>query len=130
VTTLQRYLLFQVPGWLLVSTVVFLLFRSAVVSRNTALVLVALWVVKDLVLYPMFKGAYRKQHNAGDAGLIGLEAVAVDGLDPSGFVRVRGERWRARVAPGAAPIAAGTRVRVLAVEGLTLTVTAAEATGS
>jgi membrane-bound ClpP family serine protease len=124
VTTLRRYVLFQVPGWLLAATIVFFLFRKGVVSSGTALFLLALWVSKDFALYPMFKGAYRKGKDTGDAGLIGCEAVAVGCLDPNGFVRVRGERWRARAAPGAAPIAAGASVRVIAVQGLTLTVVA------
>ncbi len=52
--------------------------------------------------------------------LIGAEGIAQTDLDPEGTVWVRGETWTARAAAGR--IAAGERVRVLAVEGLRLRV--------
>ncbi len=55
--------------------------------------------------------------------LIGAEGVAQTDLDPEGTVWVRGETWTARAAEGR--IAAGERVRVLAVQGLRLQVTRA-----
>lgn len=52
--------------------------------------------------------------------LIGAEGIAQTDLDPEGTVWVRGETWTARSAEGR--IAAGERVRVLAVHGLRLQV--------
>ena len=64
-----------------------------------------------------------KRAPAGAEGLLGelgetLEAVAPD----AGAVRIHGERWNARAE---VPIAAGTRVRVVGVDGLELRVTEA-----
>lgn len=56
--------------------------------------------------------------------LIGAEGIAQTDLDPEGTVWVRGETWTARAAEGR--IAAGDRVRVLAVHGLRLQVTRVE----
>ncbi len=56
--------------------------------------------------------------------LIGAEGIAQTDLDPEGTVWVRGETWTARAAAGR--IAAGERVRVLAVEGLRLRVARAQ----
>ncbi len=55
----------------------------------------------------------------GPAALVGTIAVATEDCHPDGWVRVRGELWRARCASGAG---AGESVRVLAVCGLTLVV--------
>ena len=57
-------------------------------------------------------------------GLVGQEVLTLDlvgGLDRVGHVRLAGERWRA-ISGGDAPIPAGTRVLVTAVQGTTLIV--------
>jgi len=56
--------------------------------------------------------------------LVGAEGIAQTDLDPEGTVWVRGETWTARSAGGR--IAAGERVRVVAVRGLRLEVARAE----
>jgi membrane-bound serine protease (ClpP class) len=56
----------------------------------------------------------------GASGMIGQTAVARGALDGEGQVSVQGEIWRA-VAEGE-PIADGTRVRVVGIDGLTLKV--------
>jgi membrane-bound serine protease (ClpP class) len=55
----------------------------------------------------------------GEAGMLGLAAVADTNLEPEGFVRVMGERWKALAE---APIARGEHVRIVRVEGMTLRV--------
>jgi membrane-bound serine protease (ClpP class) len=55
----------------------------------------------------------------GEAGMLGLTAVADTSLEPEGFVRVMGERWKA---VAEVPIASGERVRIVRVEGMTLRV--------
>jgi membrane-bound serine protease (ClpP class) len=67
--------------------------------------------------------AHRKPVATGAEGMIGLEGVAVEDLNLSGLVRVRGELWKA-VADR--PVKAGERVRVRRVEGLSLEVERAE----
>jgi membrane protein implicated in regulation of membrane protease activity len=59
-----------------------------------------------------WRWTHRRRPAVGVEALVGVEAV----VDPDGWVRVQGELWRAR---GAAP---GDRVRVVAVDGLTLVV--------
>lgn len=69
---------------------------------------------------------------AGTEEMVGESAVARSAIDPTGNVFMRGTLWSARLASGASPIGAGDRVRVEAVDGLTLVVeplpTAAAAT--
>ncbi len=65
--------------------------------------------------------AQRKRAVTGAAGMVGAlgDVLAAIGPDRPGQVRTHGEIWRAAAAE---PIPAGARVRVTAVEGLTLTV--------
>jgi membrane-bound serine protease (ClpP class) len=64
--------------------------------------------------------ASRRPLQLGAPGLVGAAGQALGDVGPGGGeVFVHGEYWRAR---SAAPIAAGTRVRVVALDGLTATV--------
>jgi membrane-bound serine protease (ClpP class) len=60
----------------------------------------------------------------GSEELVGAVAEARSTLDPEGQVWVAGTIWSARVPDGAGPVQLGDRVRVDAVEGLTLVVSA------
>jgi membrane-bound serine protease (ClpP class) len=63
----------------------------------------------------------------GPSGIIGQLGVVRERLAPEGLVLVQGELWRA--VAEAAPLEPGVRVRVLAVDGLTLRVGKADAEG-
>lgn len=54
--------------------------------------------------------------------LIGARAEARTSLDPDGQVWIEGALWRARLADGGARLRPGDRVRVEAIDGLTLLV--------
>ncbi|HET7574465.1 MAG TPA: NfeD family protein, partial [Solirubrobacterales bacterium] len=58
----------------------------------------------------------------GSEKLVGSEAEARTAIDPDGRVWLGGTLWSARLADPAAPARLGDRVRVEAVEGLTLVV--------
>lgn len=59
---------------------------------------------------------------AGTEEMVGGEAVARSGIDPTGKAFMRGTLWSARLADGAEPVRFGDRVKVEAVDGLTLVV--------
>lgn len=59
------------------------------------------------------------------SALIGKTGTARTGLNPNGTVQVAGEQWSAHIPEGEAPIPAGTRVVVVAVDGLRLVVRSA-----
>jgi len=61
----------------------------------------------------------RRRPMTGDSGLIGKTGVVKTALDPIGRIQVHGELWSAR---SRAPVAVGQKVRVVAVDGLTLEV--------
>jgi len=120
---LVRYLLFQIPGCAVAAGVLLALVRFWDLAPRTAALLFALWVAKELALYPLLRRAYAGAGRDASDALIGRSARACESLDPQGYVRIDGELWRAELAAGCAPVAPGARVRVEAVRGLTLRVT-------
>ena len=90
-----------------------------------ALLALAVWVAKDAGMALFLAHAYEGNARGGLHDLVGKRGVAESELAPSGTVRVGAERWRALCAPGVVRIAAGSAVRVVAVEGLTAVVEAA-----
>lgn len=118
-----RYLAFQAPSWIVLVAVLVVLVRVWNLSLPLAALMLALWVVKDLALFPVLRIAYEPTGGSGGAeNLIGaLGAVSAD-LDPEGWVRIGSERWRARVSRDHSPVPAGAAVRVTSVEGLLLRV--------
>jgi len=59
---------------------------------------------------------------AGTEEMIGGEAEARSAIDPTGKAFMRGTLWSARLAEGVEPVRFGDRVKVEAVDGLTLVV--------
>jgi membrane-bound serine protease (ClpP class) len=83
-----------------------------------ALVVVAMVIeVAEVGFWIRFLRRYRV--TTGAEGLVGARAEVIEECDPSGRVRLRGEIWHARCRGGAR---VGDRVRVTAVDGLTLEV--------
>jgi membrane-bound serine protease (ClpP class) len=67
--------------------------------------------------------AHRDQPvRTGTEEIVGSDAEARSSIDPEGQVWLGGSFWSARLAAGAAPARVGDRVRVEAVDGLTLVV--------
>jgi membrane protein implicated in regulation of membrane protease activity len=117
-TPFQRYLLLQVPGWLVVAAAL------AVLHWLTGWPLwivpggVAVAVAKDLAMYRVVRDTLRPPRR----GLVGARGRAVERLAPRGYVRVEGELWQAEA--GGGPIEAGAAIVVREARGLTLRVEA------
>lgn len=61
--------------------------------------------------------------------LVGAKDIAKERLAPSGYIRVCGELWKARLQQGCPPVVEGEAVRVNERHGLTLLVEPWEAAG-
>ena len=85
-----RYVLFQVPGWVLAVIAVVLLRRWVDLSLGAATALLGVWVVKDFLLFPFLRSAYEQDTRTGAERLIGERGVAVERLDSAGYIRVHG----------------------------------------
>ncbi len=87
-------------------------------------VLLLAWVVKDIALYPALRPAYVVESKTGAEQLVGCRAQVSDRLAPQGYVRLRGELWRAELDGGVGTIESGAQVVVVGVDGLVLQVRA------
>ncbi len=110
-STLVRYLLFQIPGWVVAAAVLTFLWEVELLSGRVAGLLWIAWLVKDAVTYPLVRSSYEASaHRHGPAKLVGAQATVTRALEPDGYVRVRGELWRAHAAE---PVPVGTVVEVV-----------------
>jgi len=116
-----KYLLLEMPGWLLVGALAWGARSWWGLPDWAALGIVAAFVIKDLVLFPFVKHAYEVEMRENGSHLVGTIASVEQALDPEGWVRLGPELWRARAAQGE-DLPTGTRVSVEGVDGLTLRV--------
>jgi len=91
-----RYTAFQVPGWIIAAGGGWLLHRWLNIPLWVASGVLVVWVIKDYALYPLLGSAYELDHRRPIDRLVGEHGTASDALSPSGYIRVRGELWRAR----------------------------------
>jgi membrane-bound serine protease (ClpP class) len=77
--------------------------------------------VGEYFAWKRFLRRYRLR--SGPETLVGRTATVVDAIDPAGRVRLDGEYWNARAS---VPVPEGARVRIAAIDGLTLEVEPAE----
>lgn len=117
----RRYLVLQLPGTALILLIVALLHEAWGLSIPVAALIVAAWVVKDMLLFPIVRSAYEPDPRTAVERLIGERGRTTQELAPAGYVRVKGELWRAEASDGAA-IAPGRPIVVAAVKGSTLLV--------
>jgi membrane-bound serine protease (ClpP class) len=89
------------------------------VHLSTAIALAVPFSIITVFLVTLAVRARANKVTTGREGMIGEIGVAVDNLAPEGHIMVRGEYWNA-VSP--VPLESGTRVRVMAVDRLKLTV--------
>ncbi len=115
-----RYLLFQLPGWGFAWLGLYVAWRWWGLSSTLAVSLFGLLLLKDLVVYPFVRDAYSERPSSmvGPERLIGAVAVTGEEIGTTGYLRIRGELWRAEAPPGTS-IGPGVRVRVRQVRGLT-----------
>ncbi|MDQ2631358.1 MAG: hypothetical protein M3Y75_10390 [Actinomycetota bacterium] len=88
--------------------------------------LIALGILSGITFYFVSRKVWEAHRNervrTGSEEMIGASAEARTSIEPEGQVWIGGALWRARLAAGASPVRVGGRVRVEAVEGLTLVV--------
>jgi membrane-bound serine protease (ClpP class) len=88
--------------------------------------LIALGIVSGVTFYLVSRKVLAAPRNeevrTGTEEMIGSTAEARTSIDPDGRVWLGGTIWSARLAEGAGPVRQGDKVRVEAVDGLTLVV--------
>jgi membrane-bound ClpP family serine protease len=120
--TLLRYTLFQIPDLILLSLGVAAAVRWWGLPVFVGYGLVALWLVKDIILFPILRVAYESDSGSGVDGIRGALGVVTKPLAPAGYVRLGSELWKAELVSGNGPVSEGSAIRVVEVRGLTLIV--------
>ena len=120
--TISRYTLFQIPDLILLSLGLAAAVRWWGLPVLAAYGLVALWIVKDVIMYPILRVAYESGGLSGVDGIHGALGVVTQPLVPSGYVRLGSELWKAELVLGSETVSVGSAIRVVEVRGLTLVV--------
>jgi membrane protein implicated in regulation of membrane protease activity len=122
VRVILRYGLFQLPG--LVLLVLFLIIANWIFDLQAWLMvsLVLVWVAKDVILFPLTWRAYDQDRSGQIHSMIGSRGIVEERLAPSGYVLIRGERWRAEVIGNRSSVEKGESIEVQEIRGLTLLV--------
>ncbi len=116
------YSLYQVPGLVIIILIL------AVVSRWTTLpgwviaVVVASWILENIIMFPLVWRAYDRRNSMHVSTLVGTTGVAHGRLAPKGYIRVRGELWKATVTGDDPFIEKDSVVQIVGMEGLGLLV--------
>ena len=121
-STWTRYLLFQIPEWIITAVIAVALWRWQIIPLWLSVTGFVAWVGKDLALYRYVRLAFERDHRVGAALLIGHKGITSGKLAPNGYVRVRGELWRAVAHPDEVEIETGTPVEILSAEGMEVVV--------
>ncbi len=120
---LARYALFQIPGILMALLGAGLVVTWMELPLWIAVAFVCAWVVKDMVMFRFVWRSYDRRIRPGDPfSMIGLRGTAQERLAPSGYVLVRGERWKGDVTGHDGFVEKGEMIQVREVKGLTLLV--------
>jgi membrane protein implicated in regulation of membrane protease activity len=125
-SALQRYVLFQIPGWIVAGVILAGCWELELITGRTGVILLALLFVKDVVAYPLVRRAYEHRSGTRTNEMIGRSGVVQRELAPVGFVRIRGELWRAELIGSMPALPVGATVVVRNTRGLTLLVEESE----
>ena len=120
--TIARYTLFQIPDLILLSLGLAAAVRWWDLSVFTAYGVVAIWIAKDIIMYPILRIAYESGGSSGVDAIHGALGVVTQPLVPSGYVRLGSERWKAELVCGSGTVSVGSAIRVVELRGLTLIV--------
>lgn len=119
---LARYTLLHVPSTALLVVVLILVQRWLNLSAWFVYGLVGLSVLKDIAMFPLVWRSYDTDHPPLTNTMEGARGMAVDHLNPEGYVEIRAELWKAEVLDNGPSIKRGEPVRVCGTRGLTLLV--------
>jgi membrane protein implicated in regulation of membrane protease activity len=117
---LMKYLVLQMPMLLLVIAGLLAAQRYLGLPAWVAWGGSAIWLAKDVLLFPLVRRSYDDRSQSTAHSLTGAKGRAIEMLDNSGYVMIRGVRWKAEVAGTRRSIHKGEPVRVRGCRGLVL----------
>jgi membrane protein implicated in regulation of membrane protease activity len=119
---IKRYTLFQIPGLIIIILLLIMSYYWSGLPTWLMWTLLGVWLVKDVFLYPYLWRAYDPDTIPVENSMVGLTGVAMERLDPEGYVEVGGEVWKARTDKTSHIIEKGSKIKILSENGLLLVV--------
>jgi len=120
---LVKYILLQIPGLIVFIIVLALISRFTNVPAWLLIIILVIWIGKDAALFPKVWKAYVSNNPSPMEQLIGMTGIVVDSLNPDGYIKVKGELWKAEIRDIEFPVKEGDEIKVSGVEGMMLIVT-------
>jgi len=125
-----KYALFQIPELLLFAVALTIAGRWINIPDWFFWSVMVLLMVKNGMLFPLVRRAYDNRDVSSAESLIGTKGTVIEFLNPTGYVRVSGELWKAKVSGQGQTIAKGEWIRVEGVKGFCLIVGRIDSPGS
>ncbi len=117
-----KYALLEIPSLLLLIVILLLIRGWVGLPPWLFWGMIALWIIKDVLMFPLVRKAYEPWEPDPAGSLHGARGLARERLAPKGYILVRGELWLAEIPPGTEPVEPGGVVRVCGRRDLVLLV--------
>lgn len=117
-----RYSLFQIPSLLIVTLLVFTVNHWYILDNAIIVMIILFWILKDILIFPFVWKAYSHKDRDKSKTILNQHGVAVDTINPKGFVKINGEIWQAELVEPNDPINQGQPIEVVEIDGLKLKV--------
>ena len=121
-SVLLRYATLQLPVIAFFSLVVAASYYLDFLPSWLAWAFWTVWIIKDIVAYPLVWKAYVPEFRKKSKTVIGKTATVVEKLNPEEYVTMDGESWQAKTDSKSPSIEEGTSVVISGIEGMTLIV--------
>jgi len=115
------YALLQIPEFFLLALILYGLRQWYGIQVWILIVIAAVWIVKDVILFFYVRGAYEMKKHSHDPRTLGATGITIEVLDLLGYVEVNGELWQAK-SEDKSIIPAGEKIEVVDHQGLLLVV--------
>jgi membrane-bound serine protease (ClpP class) len=119
---LIKYILLQIPDLILLIIVLIIFNKVINISTRLMLIIIAIWIAKDIALFPKVWKAFDSNNPSPMEQFIGMHGIVMDNLNPAGYVEVKGELWKAEIRDPRFPLKKGDKIKVSDVRGMTLIV--------
>jgi membrane protein implicated in regulation of membrane protease activity len=117
-----KYFLLQVPSLILLAAILWWARKWFGLPGSLVWLILLIWVGKDVLLFPLLWRYYDSKQLSDHFEMVGRQGIALNDLNPEGYVKINAERWKAVNSDADAAVTAGDKVYVKAVNGLTLEV--------
>ena len=117
---LIKYILLEIPDLAILLILLSVLSKFFNISTCLMITIIFIWIAKDIILFPKVWKAYDSNNPSPIEQLIGMEGIVMHPPNPVGYIKVKGELWKAEIRNHKYPVSKGDEIKVCAVKGTTL----------